>query len=107
MPGHDGCSASGYSLPRKPRRHLLLAVWRKAHDPRFGLEHRPAPRYDVIEHGRTQGAAEMASPLAPVEAGAAQRPPAAVQRLDIDAGAFEEVPALAGQPQLVAAASKQ
>src|SRR5438034_646939 len=61
----------------------------------------------MIENGCAQRAAEMAPPLAPVEARPAQRTAAAIQPADIDTGALEEILALARQPQLVAAAEQQ
>ena len=82
--------------PREPGGYALLAATGEPHHPRAARSRGPLARQHMLEDGRTERAAQVGAPLAPVEALAAQRPAAARERVEVDAAGAEEGPGPAG-----------
>ena len=87
-----------------------LALRIEGHDARTCHAARPAKLFEPVEQGAAQCAGQMVTPLAPVQAGAANGPPRARQCSGIDAQLADQwanvvdarlpVPAPAKQPLL-------
>src|SRR5690242_8865264 len=87
-------------LSRKPGSELLLAGSRKTHHPRLGLAVGPAARHDMLQDRGAKSTAEMTAALAPIEARLTERPPAILQRPDIEPGLGEKPPPFGRHGQL-------
>ena len=66
------------------------AAWREVDGSAVRISRGPALLVDVSEQFSTEGTREMRTPLAPVEAGAAQRASRVRKRGDVDAETAEE-----------------
>src|SRR5215213_7729112 len=70
-----------------PAHEALLPARTEAQHAAAPLAYCPAAGEDLVEDGGAQATAEMAPPLAPIDAGAAKRPPDTLQGGDVDAQA--------------------